>query len=137
LKEQKLREYSLQLLFQFNFLKEISKEQLSFFKQEFPLSSKDILFIKNKVEKVVSSLDELDKIIEENIIGYEIERLQRVEKNILRLMIYELLFEEEEANLVFSEAIRLTKKFATKEASKFIHAVLDSVHRNKDKKDGA
>lgn len=78
-------------------------------------------------EKIAAKLTEIDILLTEHSEEYALERIPKVERNILRLAIYELVFEKElpEA-VVISEAIRLTKKFATPEAISFVHALLSS-----------
>ena len=72
--------------------------------------------------------DALDDAIGSIATAYSVKRIQRVEKNILRLGVYELLYQKEVPPLVsIAEAIRLSNKFSTQEASKFINAILDAV----------
>ncbi len=73
---------------------------------------------------------EIDQKIREESVAYDFERIPRVERNILRLSVYELLFSEEVPPKVsIAEAIRLTRKFATPEAASFINAILDSIYQ--------
>jgi len=77
---------------------------------------------------VYEKIEALDDAISCIATSYSIQRIQRVEKNILRLGVYELLYQKKVPPLVsISEAIRLTNKFSTKEAGKFINAILDAV----------
>jgi N utilization substance protein B len=60
---------------------------------------------------------------------YSFARISRVEKTILRLGVYEILFDDLIPPLVaISEAIRLTRKFGTPESARFVNAILDRVY---------
>jgi len=77
---------------------------------------------------ILSKKDELDKIIGKYSKAYTIDRIHRVERNILRIGVYELLYRNDIPPLVvIAEGIRLGNKFSTDDACKFINAVLDAV----------
>jgi len=79
-----------------------------------------------RVKKILDHTPELDQLIREAAEGYEFERIQRMERNILRLGFYELLIEKElPPKVVIAEALRLAKKFSTPESVKFVNALLD------------
>lgn len=81
-------------------------------------------------EKILEKKDKLDEIIRFNSTSYDFERIPRVERNILRLSIYELMFSTDiPPKVAIAEAIRLSRKFATVEAATFINAVLDTVYK--------
>ena len=82
---------------------------------------------KEKVEKRISGLDEQ---IGKASIEYAFDRIQVVERNILRLGLYEILFDDEvPPKVAISEAIRLARKFGTPEAASFINAILDNIYK--------
>lgn len=79
-------------------------------------------------QSVLEKFEELDSKIREFSQEYEFERICDVEKNLLRLALYEIFFDEEvPTKVAISEAIRLTKKFGSKEGGSFVNAVLDSI----------
>lgn len=81
---------------------------------------------------VLAKKEELDSAIKGAAAEYNIERIPAAELTILRLGAYELLFDDNiPANVAISEAIRLTRKFATREAAKFVNATLDALHPEK------
>lgn len=73
---------------------------------------------------------EIDKIIAQYAEHWELDRMAVVDRNILRLAVYELL-ERSSAppKVAINEAIEISKKFGTRESSRFINGVLDRVHR--------
>ena len=84
------------------------------------------IFLLNLVNGVMQSKSELDdKITQYLKSGWTLDRLTLVEKNILRLGLYELLEYDETPQLVaVNEAIKLAKKFSDEKSSKFINGIL-------------
>ena len=84
------------------------------------------IFLLNLVNGVMQSKNELDdKITQYLKAGWTLDRLTLVEKNILRLGLYELLEYDETPQLVaVNEAIELAKKFSDEKSSKFINGIL-------------
>ena len=84
------------------------------------------IFLLNLVNGVMQSKSELDdKITQYLKSGWTLDRLTLVEKNILRLGLYELLEYDETPQLVaVNEAIELAKKFSDEKSSKFINGML-------------
>lgn len=84
------------------------------------------IFLLNLVNGVMQSKSELDdKITQYLKSGWTLDRLTLVEKNILRLGLYELLEYDETPQLVaVNEAIELAKKFSDEKSSKFINGIL-------------
>jgi len=84
------------------------------------------------VEQILLKLPELDKHIKEACSNYDLERIQSVEVNVLRLSLYEILYEKDVPEKVaIAEGIRLAKKFSVKDAIPFVNAILDQVYKNK------
>jgi N utilization substance protein B len=81
-------------------------------------------------DKILGKKAEIDEAIRTHSAAYEFERIPRVERNVLRLSIYELLFSSDiPPKVAIAEAIRLARKFATSEAATFVNAVLDSIYK--------
>lgn len=76
------------------------------------------------VQDILDKKDAIDEKIIMASTGYKIDRIGRVDRNILRLAIYEVSFKNVDLPLVTSEAKRLVKKFTNQEASSYIHAIL-------------
>jgi transcription antitermination factor NusB len=72
----------------------------------------------------------IDRIITESTEHWELERMAVVDRNILRMAVYELLYEPGvPGKVAINEAIEIAKKFGTRESSRFINGILDRVHR--------
>ena len=84
----------------------------------------------------ISHIDEIDKLIENHLSStWSMERINRVALAILRISIYEMLFQKEaEAKIVIDEAVNIAKDFDTDDSYKFINAVLDKIGKDEAKR---
>ena len=77
---------------------------------------------------VLEHLDTIDEIIDENLMGWKRDRLSRTALSVLRLAIYEIIYEEDTPNKVAAnEAVEISKKYSTKEESSYINGVLGTI----------
>lgn len=84
--------------------------------------------INKYVPHIVDKLDEIDEIISQNTVGWEIQRISKVDLAILRVSIYEILFEEDVPNKVaINEAINLAKEYGEDKSYSFVNAILAKV----------
>lgn len=81
-------------------------------------------FLTQLVEGVIKDKTEMDEIISQFAMGWKIERIAPIDKNIMRLAIYEIKILKAPASVVINEAVNLAKKFSTPEAAKFINGIL-------------
>ena len=82
-----------------------------------------------------SKKDTIDSIIKKHSKGWSLERIGGVDRNILRLAIFELLDNKTPPQIVINEALELAKKYSSEEAAKFINGVLGGyIKEIKDKK---
>jgi N utilization substance protein B len=87
-------------------------------------------FADTLIKGVISRLPEIDQQIATAAENFSLERLGNVDRNILRLAIYELLVATDVPQaVIINEAIEISKKFATTESSGFVNGVLDRVAR--------
>lgn len=70
---------------------------------------------------------EIDRIIDRRARGWGLDRLALVDRNILRLALYELLYTDTPPEVVIDEAVELAKEYGTEQAPKFINGILDRV----------
>lgn len=86
--------------------------------------------IEEQIFNLIENIDKIDEIIQENSIGWSIKRLDKVDLAILRLAIFEILFEEQIPNkVVINEAIELAKEYGNEKSYKFINGVLATVEK--------
>jgi len=90
---------------------------------------KDEEFAKNLVEGVVKKISEIDKIIQDCAPEWPIEQITLIDRNVLRLGIYELLFiKETPPKVTINEAIEVAKTFGGESSKKFINGVLGTIY---------
>lgn len=87
----------------------------------------DRAFPQGLFEGTLEHLDTVDALIREHSERWRLERMSAVDRNILRLGVYELLLGETPKKVVINEALEVTKKFSTPEAVQFINGILDAV----------
>jgi transcription antitermination protein NusB len=80
---------------------------------------------------VAARADELDRRISEAAIGWTAERMGAVERNVLRMGVYELETGSVPAEVAISEAVKLARRYASNEAGKFVNGVLDRIAKER------
>lgn len=129
----KLREAIFQILFCLDTGHAKKDEVIHLMMGELKITKKSASEAYEAAFAVHEKMEEIDQLLGSIAKSYSVKRIQRVEKNILRLGVYELLYLKEIPPLVsIAEAIRLSNKFSTKEASKFINAILDAVMKKQN-----
>lgn len=130
---QKYREVVFQLLYSSDMGLTDEKHMVDMLSQELSVSKKNVRDAQQRVHLIRSHLSEIDRMIAEVSKSYDFERIHSVERNILRLSVFELHFDNEKIphKVVIAEAMRLARKFGTKESASFINAILDNIHKNK------
>jgi N utilization substance protein B len=99
---------------------------------EFAPNKADAPFIEKLLDGVLSKQSELDQVIEKAAPEWPIDRISPVDRNILRLGLYELLFadrKEVPAKVAINEAIELAKQFGGENSSRFVNGVLGAVYK--------
>jgi N utilization substance protein B len=87
-----------------------------------------IAFAEQLVRGSASNLREIDDTIQRSTQHWRLERMARVDRNILRVAVYELLRSEDvPARVVLNEAIEIAKKFGTEESGAFVNGILDRI----------
>ena len=89
-------------------------------------------FARQLAEGVVARVEHLDARINAAAHAWTADRLGAVERNVLRMGIYELEERSVPREVVISEAVKLAKRYATPEAGKFVNGVLDRIAREQE-----
>jgi len=76
---------------------------------------------------VLEHLEAIDTLIGEKLKGWDFVKLGGMEKALLRLAVYELVYEKTDRAVVINEAVELSKRFCTEQTPKFINGVLDAI----------
>lgn len=130
------RSIVLQSLFEWDFsgeeVKHDIKEILNRNASEFAPGMSDIEFMRSLFESIISKRPDLDLIIEKAAPDWPIDKISVVDRNILRVGLYELLFanrDEVPAKVAINEAIELAKSYGGENSGKFVNGVLGSVYK--------
>lgn len=90
-------------------------------------------YAKKLVQGTESHREEVDELIRGQADNWRLERMSVVDRNILRLAVFELLFEPDVPKLVvLDEAIELAKRFGSDQSSRFVNGILDGLLRSHD-----
>jgi N utilization substance protein B len=89
-------------------------------------------FAKKLLNGVIENLDKIDKVIKDHLIDWDFDRLDKVDKQILRLGVYEILFTDTPFQIVIDEAVKIAKNFSENKAKSFINGILDRVAKEKE-----
>lgn len=126
-----LREQIFKFIFRVEFNdKEEMPEQEQLFFESFALDEKDIStedaeYVSKKSRHILERLDEIDDMINRQAKGWTTQRMGKVELTILRLAVYEIIFDEDvPTGVAINEAVELAKKFGQEESSGFVNGVL-------------
>jgi len=84
-------------------------------------------FAKSLLKGVLEHKDEIDKIIKEHLIDWDFDRLDKIDKQILRVGVYEIKYTNTPFQIVIDEAVKLAKNFSEDKAKSFINGILDRV----------
>jgi N utilization substance protein B len=87
-------------------------------------------FAAQLVRGTIEHVAELDERIGKHAEHWRVERMPGVDRNILRLAVYEMTFAGTPAAVAIDEALELARKFANEESVQFVNGVLDAVHRS-------
>jgi len=136
-KRTKAREYVLQILYQVDITRGNWQEALENFWQNNEIGDisdelKD--FSAQLLEGVVEHMQEIDKKISKYAANWQLERMAFVDRNIMRLGCFELLYRADiPPKVAINEAVELAKKYSDIESGKFVNAILDQIKIEKEK----
>lgn len=109
------REFAMKLLYQMEMNSDFSNNAIEIFFDNFSFDYGETVYIENAIETIIENLDTIDKYIKNNIEGWEIHRLAKVDLSILRIAIYEMLYRTDiPIQVSINEAIEVSKKYSTK-----------------------
>lgn len=87
----------------------------------------DNKYVNDVVNGVLENLDNIDKIINKYLGNWELDRLGKTDKAILRLATYEILYYDTPKVVAINEAVELSKKYSDEKIVKLVNAVLDKI----------
>lgn len=133
-----IRETVFKVLFRYEFHDpESFVTQMSMFFAQYPesgddesedwpeLKDKDVVKITDKVTDILCKLSEIDSKIEEKLDNWKFERIGKAELSIMRIAVYEILFDDTiDTAVAISEAVKMSKKYCDDKSHSFVNGVL-------------
>ena len=127
------RESALQVLFQVDIGKNMADSAISFVVGENALNEQEAQYVRQVVLGVLENLDRVDHVIKSLLLEWDLQRMAGVDRNILRLALFEVLIGDDvPPSVAVNEAIELGKAYSTAESGKFINGILGKVLKDID-----
>jgi len=124
----------MQCLFEWDFQGQDSKrldEVIEYIKNEFAPDFDDEGYIAGQAHNVINNVDKVDALLEEFAPEWPVSEMTNTDRNILRLGVYELMFDQDiPAKVAINEAIELGKAFGGDASGKFVNGVLGAMFRD-------
>lgn len=124
------REKTMELLFGMTLSKDTIEEAIENFIDNYEGNIKDIdlTYVKQALIGIENNKEAIDKVIEENLHNWKLDRISKVNLSILRLSTYELLYDNEiPTNVAINEALEITRRYSDEKSVGFINGVLDKI----------
>ena len=124
-----LREISMKVLYQKYILENTSTSYdiPSLIKEQLEVEND---FVNELVNGVITNQDKISSIANKYLMDWNIDRLSKVDKAILSIGIYELIYTDTPSVVAINEAIELSKKYSDEKVTKMLNATLDKVYHN-------
>ena len=129
------RQWAVQFLYQLDFNEpdEMQEDLLLFWEQAKP-SAKMRAFAEERINAILKHQADLDQRLEGYAANWDLDRINAVDRNVLRLALYELFIRDDVPPVVVvNEAIELAKELSSDESGKFVNGVLDRALKDVDR----
>jgi len=130
------RQRALQVLFQWDMRRMAVEEAISAFydtlhsEEDAAVRPDPDPFMESLVTGAVARLSELDERISGRSSNWRIERMPAVDRNVLRLAVYEMMATDTPPPVVIDEALELARQFSGEDSVKFVNGVLDAIRKD-------
>jgi len=122
------RECALQMLYQHDVGKQVAETILESFWEMNEQPERVRGFATELFRGTISRIKEIDRLIQGHTKNWRLSRMAAVDRNVLRLAVFELLSDVKTPDtVVINEALEIAKKFSTNESAQFVNGVLDSI----------
>ncbi|OGQ99434.1 MAG: transcription antitermination factor NusB [Deltaproteobacteria bacterium RIFOXYD12_FULL_55_16] len=127
----KARELALNALFQGDMTATSAVENFPLLCENFEINKKAIPYGRELVYGITDKGEEIDAKIAESAVNWRVSRMSVLDRNIIRLATYELLYKEDvPPRVAIDEAIELAKRYCTEDSPAFINGILDTILKN-------
>ncbi len=130
------REWAMQFLFQMDFNPDDTEHALTLFWKDRVSDGKIKQFTEDLIHGVLANLETIDSLIQRYADHWDITRMGAVDRNIIRLALYEMLFRLDIPPIVsINEAVDIAKQFSSRESGKFVNGILDRAKKDLSRPD--
>jgi len=135
MKRRQAREYALQILFQIDFTeKKVGRRELDEFWSDKKENREIRKFAEELVKGTLEKLEDIDTLIEKLAENWILGRMAAVDRNILRLAAFEIVYRKDIPSAVtINEALEIAKKYSSSESAPFLNGVLDRLAKEAGK----
>jgi len=126
----KSREFALQMLFEWDMTRQEPRHVEKNFWKSAPAAASTRQFANELFEGAVARANSADELVGKLSENWRLDRLAAIDRNILRLAIYEFQAATAPSKVVIDEALELAKKFSSEEAPAFLNGILDAALKN-------
>jgi N utilization substance protein B len=130
----KAREHTLRILFQMEFEDSIPNEALDQYWKSMKTTPEIKEYSTWLAEGIASNQKTIDSLIQSVSKNWRISRMALIDRNILRMAVFELLYEDDIAPaIIINEAIEIARRYSGDEAATFVNGILDAVRKSLEK----
>jgi len=123
----KINEGSLIIIYSVEIGGELTEEIISLVMSTLSISKKNSILSRDLAMKVLDQVEMFDQMIERASDSYRLERVSKVDKNIIYLALFDIFENKNPIGSSIHEAVRLSKKFSVPSAGRFVHAIIDAI----------
>ena len=128
----KSRELALQALYQGELAGQAGFLDFADFCTHFQVNKKAIPYAKRLLDGIQEKREEINQLISRYAENWRLERMSLLDRNILRLAIFELNYQDDvPASVAINEAVEIAKRFSTDDSGPFINGILDAMVKGK------
>ncbi len=130
-KRTQAREHVLKILYQ----AEMTRRSIDLTSQQFwgemdPIDANIQSFAQRLSSGIEGKIQEIDEKISQYAANWQIKRMAVIDRNVLRIGVYELLYTQDiPPKVTINEAVELAKKYGDMESGKFVNGILDKIHK--------
>jgi len=129
-KRRNARELALKVMFQIDVGGLPPEEVLATTFEQVPVEPEEREYVSAVVHGVLAHLDELDAVIGSLASGWRLERIANVDKNVLRIALYEIQHRDDiPPSVSVNEAVEIAKKYSTEDSGRFVNGILGTYLR--------
>ena len=126
-----LREVAMKVLYQVYIFQDSNQEYdaSELIKEQLEVEND---FVNDLVFNIIEKQKDINKLANKYLVDWNINRLSKVDKAILSIGIYELMYTDTPSVVAINEAIELSKKYSDEKVTKMMNATLDKIYHNED-----